>query len=158
MIPPQTLPPLLLALLVLALGACAPAAVKPPTTVEIAARAAADANPDATGRASPVAVSLYELRAAGRFNAADFVSLHERPEKTLAADLVRREELLLAPSESRSITLGFQPGSRHLGVVAGFRRFGEAQWRAQVAVPEGAASRLQLRADRLSVSLAPAGP
>jgi type VI secretion system protein VasD len=148
----------LILLSALALGACAPAAVRAPTTVEITARAAPDVNPDATSRPSPLAISLYELRAAGRFSAADFVSLLERPEKALAGDLVRREMLILAPGESRTLTLAFQPGSRHLGVVGEFRRFGEARWRTQAPVPEGGTTRLRLRADRLAIGVETAGP
>lgn len=157
MMPPRKLLPIGPAM-ALALAACGPAAVKPPTTVDVTVQAATDVNPDPAGRPSPVAVALYELRAAGRFSAADFLSLHEQPEKALGSDLVRREEVVLAPGETRSITLAFQPGSRHLGVAGGYRRFGEARWRAQVTVPEGGTSRVRVGADRLAIRLEQAGP
>jgi type VI secretion system protein VasD len=103
-------------------------------------------------------LSVYELRASGRFTAADFLSLHERADQTLAADLVRREEALLAPGETRTLNLRLQEGSRYLGFTGGFRRFGEARWRTLAAVPEGTTSRVFVRADALSVSIESAGP
>jgi type VI secretion system protein VasD len=99
---------MVLLLAAVALCGCAGPGLKPPTKVDVVLQATAGVNPDASGRPSPIALSVYELRAAGKFSAADFLSLHERADQTLAADLVRREEALLAPGESRTLSLRLQ--------------------------------------------------
>lgn len=156
--PPRTPSRMLLFLVALALAGCAGPALKPATEADVVLYAATDVNPDAGGRPSPIVLSIYELRAAGRFTAADFLALHERAEKTLAADLVRREEVLLAPGESRTLKLRLHEGSRYLGITGSFQRFGEARWRGLAAVPEGRTSRVIVHADTISVSVESAGP
>jgi len=100
---------------------------------------------------------VFELKASGKFGSADFLSLYERPDKTLGSDLARRDEVLLAPGESKTISLTFQEGSGYLGVVGGFRRFGEARWRALAEVPRAATSHFLVRADALSVTIERSG-
>jgi type VI secretion system protein VasD len=156
--PPRTPVGALLILAAVALGGCAGPGLKPPTLANLTLHATTTVNPDAGGRPSPIVLSVFELRAAGRFNAADFLSLHERADQTLAADLARREEVLLAPGESRTLNLRLQEGSRYLGITGGYRRFGEARWRVLAAIPEGTTSRVVVRADTLSVSIESAGP
>jgi len=154
--PPRALSRLLLALAVLAVAGCA-SGVKPPTRAEITLQASPAVNPDADGRPSPIALSVFELKASGKFGSADFLSLYERPDKTLGSDLARRDEVLLAPGESKTISLTFQEGSGYLGVVGGFRRFGEARWRALAEVPRAATSHFVVRADALSVTIERSG-
>lgn len=149
---PRVLSRSLLALAALALAACS-AGVKPPTRAEITLQANPAVNPDGTGRPSPIALSIHELRASGKFSTSDFLSLHERADKTLGADLVRREEVLLAPGERKTLSLTLQEGSGYLGVVGGFRRFGEARWRALAEVPPTVTSHFLVRADALSVTI-----
>lgn len=149
---------MLLFVVALSLAGCAGPTLRPPTEADVVLYAGTDVNPDAGGRPSPIVLSIYELRAAGRFTAADFLALHERAEKTLAADLVRREEVLLAPGERGALKLKLQEGSRYLGITGSFQRFGEARWRGLVALPEGRTSRVIVRADTISVSVELAGP
>ena len=156
--PPRTPSRLLLALAAIALAGCAGPGLKPPTRADVVLHATTSVNPDAGGRPSPLVLSVYELKASGRFTAADFLSLHERADQTLATDLVRREEVLLAPGESRTLNLRLQDGSRYLGITGGFRHYGEARWRALAAIPEGTTSRVVVRADTLSVNVESAGP
>jgi tRNA-dihydrouridine synthase len=65
------------------------------TTVAVTLTAGADANPDARGRASPLTVRVYAMKAPGPFEGADFFSLFEKDQATLGAELVQREEVLL---------------------------------------------------------------
>lgn len=155
--PPRTPSRMLLVLAALVLAGCAGPRLKPPTEADVVLHATAGVNPDASGRPSPVVVSIYELRAAGRFTAADFLSLHERANQALAADLVRREEVLLAPGESKRLNLRLQEGSHYLGITGGFQRFGEARWRGLAAIPEGRTSRVVVRVDTTSVSVESVG-
>lgn len=144
-------------LVALALAGCfGPKKVEPP---KVAGRieAAPGVNPDPTGRPSPVMVMLYELKSPGRFNGADFFSLFERADATLAQDLQHKDQVLLAPGESRPINLQFQEGSRYLGVLAGYRSYETATWRAVVETPPDALTRVVIRVEPAAVSIQPAG-
>ncbi len=146
-----------LALTVLAAAGCAgPKKVEPPKVIATL-EAAADVNPDPSGRPSPVMVQLYELKAAGRFNGADFFSLFERASATLGQDLQQKDEVLLAPGERKTVNLQFREGSSHLGVVAGYRSFETARWREVVDTPVDTVTRVLIRVDRAAVSIQPAG-
>lgn len=156
----RRLAPLLVAL---ALCACfgkkpdpitTPAPPPPPKTTEWQLVSAADLNPDAGGRPSPLVVRVYSLRALDSFRAADFFSLYEKDEQVLAADLVRREEWILKPGETREVKGELPPEVKFVAVVAAFRDVSRATWRASVPVPPGPKGMLTLRADGKSVGLA----
>jgi len=142
----------------LALAGCfgGPKKVDPPKVVAVL-QAATNVNPDPSGRPSPVMVTLYELKSASRFNVADFFSLYERASTTLAQDLQQKDEVLLAPGESRTVNLQFQDGSRYLGVLAAYRGFETARWRAVTETPENTVTRITVRVDPSAVTIEPSG-
>jgi type VI secretion system protein VasD len=92
-------------------------------------------NPDLTGRPSPVVVRVYELRALGAFNSADFFSLFERESETLGSELVGREEYDLRPGETRPYKRQLQPDTKFFGVVVAFRDLENSRWRQAVPIP-----------------------
>jgi len=117
------------------LGACASKPPKPaPTHAELIV--SADVNPDASGRASPVVVRVYQLRNDGEFNSADFFGVYEKEKETLGASLVSREEYVLAPGENRKLDLPLNGDTRFIGVVAAYRDIRVARWRAISRPPE----------------------
>ena len=65
--------------------------------------ASAGINPNTNNRPSPVVVRLYELKASAQFEAADFLSLYEKDQAVLGADIVTRDEFVLAPGEKKTI-------------------------------------------------------
>jgi type VI secretion system protein VasD len=145
------------ALLVLALAGCfGPKKIDPPKVVGVI-EAAPGVNPDPTGRPSPVMVMLYELKSPGRFNGADFFSLFERADTALAQDLQHKDEVLVAPGERRPINLEFQEGSRYLGVLAGYRGYETARWRAVIETPADTVTRVVIRVDPAAVTILPGG-
>src|ERR1700730_16233727 len=98
------------------LGGCASKPPKPaPTHAELIV--SADVNPDASGRASPVVVRVYQLRNDGEFNSAAFFGVYEKEKETLGASLVSREEYVLAPGENRKLDLPLNGDTRFIGVV-----------------------------------------
>ena len=119
----------------LLLSACA---AKPPKTAPAHAElsVSGDVNPDASGRASPLVVRVYQLRNDGEFNGADFFSVYEKEKETLGASLVSREEYVLAPGESRKLELPLSAETRFIAVVAAFRDIRTARWRAISRPPE----------------------
>lgn len=144
--------------MVLILSACA---AKPPedVTVKGSVEATDTINPDAAGRPSPVLVKVFQLGATDKFEAADFFALSESAEATLGADLLGVESILLAPGDTKPYDGEFDPGTRFIGVIAGFRDIHRAQWRDVVEMPEksmlklGKRGSIRIRAESLSVSV-----
>lgn len=145
------------ALSAMLLGGCfgkKPPAAPQPATLELASIAAADLNPDSSGRASPLVVRLYALRSLTEFEKADFFSLYEKDEQILAADLVKREELVLKPGATTTVPQEFAPDVQFIAVLGAFRDIERSTWRASVAVPPGAKGVLTIKADAKALSLA----
>jgi len=130
----------------------------PPTIVNLQIESAADINPDGFGKASPVMLRIYELRETSAFGSADFFALFDKEQATLAADLARKQELLLKPGDSK--TLSIEPGAdvRNLGFFAAFRQLDTAQWRAiaPVSAHQTRTFTVKLKGNQLSVQ--PAEP
>jgi len=112
----------------LTIAAAPEARVKAPMTVA----AAADTNPDATGRPSPVVVRIYQLKTDAAFNSAEFMSLFDDEQKILGPELISRDEFVLAPSERRMMEVSVSGETRYLAAIAAFRDIRNAQWRVLV--------------------------
>ena len=63
-----------------------------------------------------------------------------------------REEIMLAPGETRPYKKTLAPETRFVGIVAAYRNLERATWRTIVPVQPGKAQRLTIRADSLAVS------
>jgi type VI secretion system protein VasD len=107
----------------------------PPPLLQGSIKADSATNPDARGRPSPIVVRVYELKALGAFNAADFFSLYEKESETLGSELVGREEYDLLPAETKPYKRQLQPDTKFIGVVAAFRDLENSRWRQAAQVP-----------------------
>lgn len=133
----------------LALAACASA--PKPAQVAGTIEASGQVNPSTSRRPSPLVLRVYELKTAATFNSADFMSLYQRDKAELGADLLAREEFVMAPGESRTFGKTLAPDTRFLGVVAAYRDVEHARWRSVVAVRPGQMNKVTIRAGELSV-------
>jgi type VI secretion system protein VasD len=118
-----------------ALAACATGSSDRTARVRTHLSAAADVNPDAANRASPLVVRVFELRGDAEFTGADFFALYERERETLGASLITREEYVLRPGEKREVKLPMAEGTRFLAAIAAYRDIRAARWRAIVPAP-----------------------
>jgi type VI secretion system protein VasD len=114
--------------------ACASNPPKPART-RLTVAAAADTNPDANGRPSPVVVRVYQLKADTAFNAAEFFALFDDEMKVLGPDLIGRNEYTVAPSERRTMELDVSADAKFVGIIAAYRDIRNAQWRTIVQAP-----------------------
>jgi len=140
-----------------AIGAsgCAGAPPPPPpkpTVVAATLQATASANPDARKRASPLVVRIYELKSSAAFEAADFLSLYERDQATLAAEMGAREEFTLRPGDSKPWEKTVGPDVRFIGVIGAFRDIEHARWKAIVPVKASARNVVTIRADDITIT------
>lgn len=88
-------------------------------------------NAGGDGQPAVLAVRVYQLRAAKRFDDAAFdVFLDERREQdTLGDDLISVTEFLLAPGKRHEVEESLPADGTHLGVVALFRTPAPTRWR-----------------------------
>lgn len=146
---------MLVGALVVALGAasCAPEPPPPPTVVELTVNFDAGANPDVTGRASPVTLYVYDLKSDGGFNQSDFFQLTGQPQAALGADLLASQQVAGAPGTSQTVTTEVPNDTRFVGVVAGYRDIDQAVWRAVAPVSPNTTNKLTATVGPLAVSL-----
>jgi type VI secretion system protein VasD len=150
----------------LALAACG-GQVKPPPEIHLKIQfiASATINPDPSGRASPVALSVLQLKTADAFMNADYFAASNPTSPALLPDVVGREEITLKPGETRDLPIKVDMAATRIGVIGAFRDIEHATWRAQIAVPtppEKASGpvdmQLTVRVDGLKVSIEPGKP
>jgi type VI secretion system protein VasD len=116
--------------------------------------ASADANPDATGRPSPVVVRVFQLRGDGAFSAADYFPLYDDDKMVLGPELITRDEFVLNPGDRRSLDVTLAADTRFVGAIAAFRDIRNAQWRGLIAAPR---SGLTISVERARIAVSSTG-
>lgn len=105
-------------------------------------------NPDETGRASPVTVRVYQLRARRLFDDASRADLLTDDRVVLAPDLLAQTSAGLNPGASVSLSQPMRDDTRYVAVVALYRDPAAGGWKRIV-------ERKKLQADRpLKLTLA----
>lgn len=99
-------------------------------SIDLAVASQPNVNPDPHGRPSPVWVHFYQLKSDLAFREADFLSLTEKYNQTLAMDVVGMTERTFKPGEAFHDEIDSSPEALFLGIIAGFRQIERAQWRA----------------------------
>ncbi|MBC7994377.1 MAG: type VI secretion system lipoprotein TssJ [Rhizobacter sp.] len=107
------------------------------TSLEAKVAASAEVNPDSRKRPSPVVVRVFELKSPTLFEQADFVSLFEKDQAVLGAEMISREEFVLRPGETKPLVKPLSPDTKFIGVMVAFRELERARWRAVVPVAAG---------------------
>jgi type VI secretion system protein VasD len=131
-----------------------PVAPPKPSTLSINIVTSASINPDARKRPSPVVVRVYELKSAAQFDSADFVSLYEKDQALLGADIVVRDEFVLQPGETKTINKLLAADTKFIGVMAAFRELERARWRGLVALVPGKNNAVTVSLDGIAVQAA----
>src|SRR5690606_35922357 len=126
----------LLVLLSMALAGCAATESKQAVPYEIRFETAQDVNPDSSGRPSPIQITLYELKAPGAFQSADYFSLQNDAQATLGAELLDVQRVTLRPGQQYELARPGNGEARALGVVAGYRDLDASHWRLLIDLPK----------------------
>jgi type VI secretion system protein VasD len=108
--------------------------------VEVRLTAAAGANASASGQGAPVVVRIYQLGSTAAFDKAEFFRLLNADAATVGADLIAKDEVLVAPGATRQQSLVLTDKVRAIGLFAAFRDFPRKAWRLAVPVPAGSAA------------------
>ena len=152
--------------MLLVLAGCsspAPPPPAPPTVVGLQVSATANVNTTPEGQGAPVAVRIYQLGSKSGFEGAEFYPLYKTDAATLGADLVKKDEWLLTPGASKSVTLMPTDPVHAIGVFAAYRDFQNVTWRAATDVAAHRTTRITVTADRTGIKLVasidkPTGP
>ena len=134
-----------------ALGGCAMLGMGGPATLNANVVASAQVNPDVRKRPSPVMVRVFELKSSALFDQADFVSLFEKEQAVLGAELLGRDEFVLRPGEARTISKPLSPDTKFIGVMAAYREIERARWRALVPVAAGKKNVMRIDLNEIAV-------
>ena len=134
-------------------GGPPPPAPKPPPVLSLLITGGADQNPDAAGRASPVAVRVYQLSGTAKFEQTDVFALKDREALTLGTESQGSQEFLIAPGEKRTVSIALKPLVSAIGVAVMYRDIDHAAWRAaRPANPHGQ-TKLSASVGRLTLAL-----
>ena len=144
----------LLGIVVIALATRCSSPPPPPAVLTLNVIGGPDQNPDPTGRSAPVAVRLFQLNQPAKFERADVFALTEREQQTLGADDQGSEELVVRPGETQTVTRELKKGVQFVGVAVLFRDIDQAHWRAVAPVAASGPTRLILKVNGLSATLA----
>ena len=101
----------------------------PDTVARLTLIAMDDVNPNVAGVPSPIVVVFYELAEPQAFEGAEFSQLFYDDGSTLGSDVKARLEFRVEPSQIIMTNRVLDPGTRHLGFVAGYREIEGAKWR-----------------------------
>ncbi|WP_299911716.1 type VI secretion system lipoprotein TssJ [uncultured Paracoccus sp.] len=122
----------------LLLAGCGGPAETPPTVLAVTAQGSAGMNPGPDGADRPVTLNILQLSGTGAFDAADGLALQD-PATALGADLVKADQIVLAPGASASTSITVQAGVTTIGVTAGFRDPSGRSSRQKIPVPAASA-------------------
>ena len=138
----------------LVLGGCGgPPPPPPPTIVNVAVTAGPDINPDGSGHPAPVLVRIYQLAGDGAFKNGDFFQIYGKEDAALGKDLVAKDDVMMVPGTSQTVTIPAKPDTKMLGVLVAFRDIDKASWRQEAPVPPNKTTNLTLAISGLEAKL-----
>jgi type VI secretion system protein VasD len=137
----------------LALTGCG-APPPPPPVLNLTITGTADQNPDPSGRASPVAVRVYQLSGTAKFSQADVFALKDNEAKTLGTEeAASSQEFLIAPGDTKKVTIDLKPMVSAIGVAVMYRDIDQAQWRANEPAKASGPTNLSATIGKLALTL-----
>jgi type VI secretion system protein VasD len=84
-------------------------------------RTSSELNPDLNGRASPLVISIYQLKDKLAFKSLSYEQLSRNPYKHLKSSLIDYTSLEIQPGQQRKIESKMNSKTLYLGIVAAYR-------------------------------------
>lgn len=106
--------------------------VGPQTTVNL--QSVNYLNPDVNGRASPLVVTLYQLKTPYAFKQASADQLINNSAKSLANSLIDKQTVIIKPSSQQLVHFPVAAGTNYIGVLALYRNINQANWHEVVKI------------------------
>lgn len=111
----------------------APASKK--NSISLTLVASSDLNPDINGRASPLALTVYQLKSASSFKKSDYMSLAENSKSILGRDLIAVNTMTIRPRQTLELEYPIGDGEGAFGIVAGYRVIDSSGWQLVYEYP-----------------------
>lgn len=141
------------------LAACAaPPPPPPPTQVALTLTATSDVNPSPGGTAAPVVLRVYQLASSSAFNGAEFFDMFNSDQATLKTDLIKRDDVTLAPGQTKTMVLSPTDQVKTLGVFAAYRDYVHATWRVTADIPPHKTTKITVQAGRTGLTIVKPAP
>jgi type VI secretion system protein VasD len=128
------------------LAGCAPPPPPPPTVVALTLAADPNDNPTPTGQGTPLVIRVYQLSSDAAFGTAEFFQLFNQDQATLKTDLVKKDEYILAPSQTKAATLNPLDTVTEIGIFAAYQNYQTVTWRATVDVAAHKTTKINVQA------------
>jgi type VI secretion system protein VasD len=96
---------------------------------------AGDVNQDASRRATPIVLKVFQLKTSSAFDSADFFSLQSKPDGVLGNELLSVDRIIVRPGESRTLHYSGSVDAHAIGVVAEYRRIEQSRWKLTIPLP-----------------------
>ena len=134
-------------------GGPPPPPPKPPPVLSLTITGGTDQNQDSGGRASPVAVRIYQLSGTAKFEQTDVFALKDREAPTLGAESQGSQEFLIAPGEKRTVTISLKPLVSSIGVAVMYRDIDRARWRTTQPANANGQTKISVTVGKLAVAM-----
>ncbi len=118
------------------LGGCASTESKMAVPYVVELKADNQVNPNASGKASPVKVTVFELKSTNAFDTADYFALMKDPRAVLGDQMLEVNSRIVKPGSTEEIKASGNTQAKSLGIVASYRDLNNSQWRLVVDLPE----------------------
>jgi len=128
------------------LAGCTPPPPPPPTVVTLNLVADKDVNSTPGGAGAPLVTRIYQLSSDAAFSTAEFFQLFNQDQATLKTDLVKKDEYILAPGQTKTATLNPTDMVTTIGIFAAYQNFQTVTWRAVVEVAPHKTTTINLEA------------
>lgn len=92
-------------------------------------------NPDLNGRASPVVVTIYQLKKARRFMRASYEQLNTNSSAILGSTLIDKHTVILQPRHRQQLKILIDKNTRYFGFLAAYRELAESKWHQVIKLP-----------------------
>ncbi|MHC8945852.1 type VI secretion system protein VasD [Advenella incenata] len=118
------------------LAGCASTESKMAVPYIVELNADSQVNPNASGKPSPVKVTVYELKSTNAFDTADYFALMKDPRAVLGDQMLEVNSRIIKPGSTEEIKASGSTQAKALGIVASYRDLNNSQWRLVVDLPE----------------------
>lgn len=99
-------------------------------TAKVNVNSAIFLNPDINNKASPVAITLYQLSSPYPFNQLKYQQISNINEPSLSTSLLDMQTFIIRPDEDRLIPINLIKDAEYLGIVTAFSDIEHARWKA----------------------------
>lgn len=110
-------------------------------------------NPNIHNEASPVVLTIYQLKSPFQFKQATYQALAENSAKVLGSNLIDENVIEIRPNSNKSVSQTLSPNTQYLGIVAAYRQVNQSQWKSVVKVANTKGKATQVNIDLESEAL-----